>query len=607
MKKVLATICIIAIILNIYIGIFSDISEENGDGKSSGPNNPDDIIIPANFTVTVPARKINDEARYEYSLFAVMYSENKTSGEWEKYKFQAGGTLFDILSPITKKRDGFYAQHSVLNLHEETEAGFTITVEGSDSETLQAHGNLSITRDEYTDLNEKKVILTKTKGHVEIDPLPRIPFKTRFDGALRNYPNPNEVQEESLDELIYMGNKKIGLNDSDSILRIIESEYSWVSEWYTQRYNWTVEGSERKAGYSTLVINITTGFFQGFVPFYKKIWIANDASFPVKVFTRTNTSYEDENYKFYIILEHDRELQHDPDTKTLGFTRGDKKVPWGDCISNLHFQKRHPQGEFKEWNYLPVSGDKFDDSSFNLKTDDAEKFAIENSNGLKKYLNKFDDVTVTWAAYKELKDTRDELDPEKRAGKYNWNLSFGYKPNEEEAIEAWENARDYDEYPYWGYYVNISHNVTYKPGPGLDKYDESTKIINQGRHNWGDAPLSKPQIDDETVTLASSEELFKIDNKVKNRIFDNNEIDFNDLSYALAMGSITSSSMPGMEIIETITGITLPTSRYSWALQEGKVFPEGSTFSAAVDAETGQLLYVLDVTGTELYGIFGGE
>jgi hypothetical protein len=89
MKKVLATLCIIAIILNLYIGFYTDIDEEHKIIKKPGTSDPNDIIIPEDFTVTVPDKKIGDEVTYEYSLFAVMYSENKTSGDWEKYKLEA--------------------------------------------------------------------------------------------------------------------------------------------------------------------------------------------------------------------------------------------------------------------------------------------------------------------------------------------------------------------------------------------------------------------------------------------------------------------------------------------------------------------------------------
>jgi hypothetical protein len=86
------------------------------------------------------------------------------------------------------------------------------------------------------------------------------------------------------------------------------------------------------------------------------------------------------------------------------------------------------------------------------------------------------------------------------------------------------------------------------------------------------------------------------------------EIDFQDGWYAIAMGGITTANMPGMEIIETITGITMPESEYSWVLQQGGLFSSsggGKLFNAAVDVETGQMLYVLKIDGTDLYGIMG--
>jgi hypothetical protein len=597
MKKIIASLCIIAIFLNVFIGMYFDLANDNNSGNKNGPNGPGPNYIPTNFTVTVPDKKIGDEAKYEYTLFAEMYSENKTSGEWERYTLTATGTLIDEIAPVSQQKDGFNRKHSIMNFHEETLASFLIRVDGSDSEPMTAHGNLDITRDEYTDLNERKVIQTKTSGNVYVEPLPNVPKDVDFHGKLRNYPNPNEEQEKSLDEMIYLGNKELKLNDSDSILKVIESEYEWVTEWYTQRYNWTVEGSEHVAGYDTLIVNVSTGFFQGYFPFYKKIWIANEASFPVKLFTRTNTSFEDEKGRFYIILEHSRKLLD------RGFTRGDTKIPWGDCTATTHFHTQHPQGEFKDWDYMPISGAKYDQGSFNFKPEAAEQFASANSEGLKRFMNQYDDVVITWGGYKEIKDATDLLDPDGKAGKYNWNLTFGYKPTMEEIIEAWED--DEDDNPKWAYYVNMSRNVSRS---GINQHSEFTKIINQGYPNWGSAELSKSQLSDETCTLASSETIFKLDKDVKTELCGErgDEIEFNDeLTYGIALGAVTSSNMPGMNILETITGITMPTSKYSWSMQSGQVFPSGSTFSAALDAESGQLLFVLEITGTELYGIFG--
>ena len=228
MKKVLGILCVVAIIFNIYVGIFYDFSDDGNDDNDTGEGTPDNPIIPADFTVTVPERKVGDSALYDYTLFAEMFWENSTSGEWEKYTIRATGQLVDEISPIGSQKDGFNMQHSVMTFHEETAATFIIKTEGSDKEPFTAHGSLDINRDEFTDLNSKKVIQTDTKAHVEVDPLPRIPKPIEYDGTLRSFPNPNEAQEESLDEIIYMGGKTLMLNDSSSILRAIDSEYDWV-------------------------------------------------------------------------------------------------------------------------------------------------------------------------------------------------------------------------------------------------------------------------------------------------------------------------------------------------------------------------------------------
>jgi hypothetical protein len=603
MKKILGILCVVAIIFNVYVGMFFELSDNGNDDDDNGNGDPNNPIIPEDFTVTVPARNVGDSAQYDYYLFAEMYWENTTSGEWEKYTLRATGQLVDEISPISSQKDGFNMDHSVMTFHEETAATFTIKTEGSDKEPFTAHGSLDINRHEYTDLNSMKVIQTDTVAHVEVDPLPRIPKPIEYDGSMRNFPDPNEAQEESLDEIIYMGNKKLKLNDNSSILRGIDSEYDWVSEWYSQVYNWSVEGSERVSGYDTLKVNITTGFFQGWLDFTRQVWIANEVSFPVKVYTKTNSSSEEEDGKFYIILEHERVLHEN------GFIKGSTPTPWGTCGANIHFHSKHPRGEFSDWDYIPQGGSKFEQSSFKYKPEDAEKFALQNSDGLSDFLNQYDDVLVGWASYKEIKDPVDELDTSGRAGKYNWNLSFSYKPTIEEQIEAWQKANDEDdeenrEYPNWGYFVNLSYNVTKEPG--INKYSETTKIINEGQYNWGDADLSRDQVSDNTLTLAASEEIFKMDPEIKREICGpiGNDINFNDLSYFVAVGDVSPSSMPGMEIIETITGITLPTSRFSWALQKGTVYRAGNTFSSAVDAESGQLLYVLNIEGTDLYGIF---
>jgi len=334
------------------------------------------------------------------------------------------------------------------------------------------------------------------------------------------------------------------------------------------------------------------------MPFTKKVWIANEVPFPVKTYIRTNMSSEDANGSFYLIAEHVRSLQEE------GFTRGAKDIPWDSCKAGVHFLSKHLRAELLESEYMPVSGSKYETSSFNFKPEDAVEFALENSKELRRFVTKYDDVVITEAAYKVTKDTKAELDPSGKAGSYNWNLSFRYKPSYEEIIEAWEN----DEQPDWCYYVNLTRNLTKETG--IDKYSEEIKIINEypvnSRSSWWVSPYARSELADDTLTLASSEIIFKLDEEVKDQIFTevDGEIDFRDLRYTLKMDDMSESSMPQREIIESITGITLPRTKYSWEIEKGD-WLSGQIFTATIDVETGQLRSILEIDGTALYGLFG--
>ena len=587
MKQILAILCIIAIILNIYVAVYQ---EDLGEEWIGGQGEDVEKIDFSEFTVTVPEIMIGDVAQYDYSVFVEMFWENKSSGDWEKYTLTANGQLIDKVPPLTTTKDGFYMEHSTFYVREETEATFTIVIDGSDSEKITIHGSLNGYREEYTDINEKNVIQIITDGHVEVDKIRQLPIPISYDGRMRSYQDPNAPPEASLDEKIYLGDKMRKMGDTGNISKMLEG--GWASEYLSQIYTWTVVGGENIAGYNALIINISTGFFNNFMPFNKRIWIANEVSFPVKVFVRTNTSAEDDEGSFYTIIEHTRTLRKN------GFTRGTKEIPWGSCQAGSHYLTQNSRGEYQSWDYMPVSGSSYDTSSFNFKTEDAINYALENSIELKRYLNRYDDVVIAGATYKVRKDAKAELDPAGKAGSYNWNLSFRYKPTYEELVEAWENDEDSD----WCYYVNLTRNVTKETG--IDKYSEEIKIINEGS-SGRISPFSKSELASKTLTLAASETIFKLDDEIKSEVYNaKGKIDFEDTVYSLWLNDPSSSSSPGISIIETITGITMPKTKYSWGIEKGGL-ESGSSFSAAVDIETGQLQYILTLDGTALYGLFG--
>jgi hypothetical protein len=62
-----------------------------------------------------------------------------------------------------------------------------------------------------------------------------------------------------------------------------------------------------------------------------------------------------------------------------------------------------------------------------------------------------------------------------------------------------------------------------------------------------------------------------------------------------------------MDLLDTLTGVSVPTSNLSWAMQVGNVWEGTSTYMVALDAETGRMVFISDITGPQALSlIFGG-
>ena len=82
------------------------------------------------------------------------------------------------------------------------------------------------------------------------------------------------------------------------------------------------------------------------------------------------------------------------------------------------------------------------------------------------------------------------------------------------------------------------------------------------------------------------------------------DIDWAQSTYFLGAAGMGSAT-PGLSMLQTLTGLTFPSVDFAWGVQSQTVYESGHTFGAAIDAETGQLVYVMDITGTALLGLFG--
>ena len=74
--------------------------------------------------------------------------------------------------------------------------------------------------------------------------------------------------------------------------------------------------------------------------------------------------------------------------------------------------------------------------------------------------------------------------------------------------------------------------------------------------------------------------------------------------YGCAVEAIETEERPGLDLIGTLTGINTPSARHAWWLQQDSVWESGSTFAAAQDAETGQLIFIMEADGNQLNTLF---
>lgn len=583
-KKIIAVFCIVAIICNVAIGynsykeaLKSTIKFE----KESRPQpNENMVVIVPDFSVIVPAHKLWEIVRYDQNIFAEFYEINKSSGEYTRITLNAAGEVVDKMPGVTKKTDGFGDTHDTICFNEDAAGSFTLDIKESNGVPLVIKGSFESKRFDYIDLNSCGVIRSIVNGSVHVDHVPYINIPLDYTGNLRDYPDPNAPKVKTLEESIYGNNKTLKFGDNGTVYSGDETGE------IAQNYTWVIDGANKVSEYDTLKIN-TTSKMAGEIDFNRIMWISNKVPTLIKGYSRTNTSWRDRGYDGYLIVETWRTI------KEGGFIEGTEDIPWGTCDS-FHFAANNPNGEYQESKYMPNSGSSFERSSFNFKPDDAVKCAIDNSEGLRAFLNKYEGVCVSSAVYNITKDKIDSLDPQEKAGAYYWNLTFARKMTEADMNRT---TRDYNR----SYNVLVEHVIK---KTGL-QYTESTVLAKDNGLGHESAPLSRQDLIGNLLTLAASETILKLDSEIRSKVFDSrtDKIDFKDTTFAIVMGGITPTG-PIINMVGMLTSVTVPTTKYSYLLQKSTVYEHGATFSAAVDVETGRLIYLLEVKGTALFGLF---
>jgi hypothetical protein len=256
-------------------------------------------------------------------------------------------------------------------------------------------------------------------------------------------------------------------------------------------------------------------------------------------------------------------------------------------------------------NYMPVSGSVADweASSFNSKPEDIINW-IETekpSADLKDFLRDYPDAIITDAAHNASMDT---TDTDGEAGEFWWNLSFGKKRDQ---------GDDWDE--KYRYQVLVYHLKTWDmvalPTPHKE-YNDTYRIEWERGPRSGGAGLSPDDIVSQTVTMASSEKVFKTDDVILDNFYtgiggvQRAELDWGDGEESDTRYTLHSTGgweSIGIDLIATLTGIQMQVgAKYYWQLEKNDLLSGGTWSSASLDAETGRLISITEIESTPLEG-----
>ena len=604
-KTVIGALAISALLFN-SIYAYTIIGGGGGSGGWLGGKSGGGDGDLGDLTVKVPPFRLYDLITYDYHVFAELYGKNLSSGQWEDYTLIIDGQLRRSYSGIVEARDGFWVPHQCVEYDTDTTAVFTLWVNGSDAQPLSIGGNLEAKRKEYLEINSRQPIDALTEAKLGIDRLPKYNVPLNFQGWIEAYPDPNKKLDETVDGRIFAGGQTVRKGDNGTF--DITQYYEDYGFYMGTRYNWSAEAVQKISNLKAVRINITADLFgaesgqsaESWFTFNETVWVSNDCPFPVKRYSQNELYSEDQDrYNNTHISKTVLEISNTL-TKN-GYTRGTADIPWGNPDS-ADFSSRHPKGEFFGWQYTPGDGSGIGGSSFQFGVDGAVNEALKNSTGLQDFVNRYNrpgrNCIADWTSYNF---TPDASDINGKAGVYRWNISFSVYPDQNEQ----KTAHDTNQWNF-RYSVVVVDNVTKEIDRLRTVYRDRIYI----EHDWGVGrnygSFNREKLASEGVTLASSEQIMMLNEKVKSSVTNSRtgQIDWKESTYILGAAGMGSAT-PGLSMIQTLTGMTFPSVDYAWAVQTQTVYESGHTFGAAVDVETGQLVYVMDISGTALLGLFG--
>jgi hypothetical protein len=596
MEKAIAVLCIAVLSITAVDGVV-EYSGVDLPGFANEDDNGGDGDWSTITSATMPENKIREVVHYDHIIKIELYFENKTSGEWTYWALDVSGNELILIPGLSTKPDGYGEEHSAMYLRRELSAQFTVYLDDSEGEEITSDGEYDVQRDEFTDLLEQKVVRIDTNANISVDELPSTNIPLAFSGFMRSYFDPHLPKLETLEDDIYGEGQTITVGDTGE----------WVDEtsWNEVTYEWVAEKGKIMAGYETVLVNVSTDFGDEdwSLPFKEMVWISNDVSMPVKQYIRTNTSWDSDEEAGYILLENTFTLRDN------GFTEGNQPIPWGDCNS-YHWLYEHPIGETDGWqgNYMPKSGSGFEESSFHWKPEEVIEYLEKEhpSDDLAEYLASNPEAIVTGAEYNA---SVDDSDPEGKSGEFWWNLTFGFERKSSQTGSSWGLENRYQILVY--NFTDWDYDLSDPLNPKVKHTVLNRVELDMGRQG-GTAPIGPDDIASQTITMASSEKIFKTDPDVIRNFytttggFESDTLDWgngDETQYSLSASSGQQGF--GMDLIATLTGIQTQTwAKYSWSVMHDDLMSGGSLTSASLDAETGRIISLMEIEGTSLENAF---
>ncbi|MDG6224792.1 MAG: hypothetical protein QCI82_04680 [Candidatus Thermoplasmatota archaeon] len=596
MRFLAIIVAIIALFANLGIVLTGVVIFGDDHGNGPGGGGGDSIVsIEGPSSLTVPEMMIGDQAKYTYKLFAQMFYENRTSGEWQRYTLTGEGEFLQYIDEPETVKDGFLKSHMSIKTVYSTRANFQMRIEGNDKDTVVIPGNIEVDRSDFVNLLDGHQLMATNSGSLSINGLGssfgNIPADVSYIADLRTYPDPNADAAVSMDDAIYGSGQVLYKSSKGQYIPPASSqETSWI-------YDWQVDGAYRVGEHDTYLINVTTRFWD-FFNFERSIYVSGDSPFYIKGNTRSNTSFSDEDETFYIVLEFGMDLY--PGDRSL--IRGDRAISWGDASNDEGYVDRHGGGEFAEWDIAPRDGSAVDRSSFSGWTlNQAMDFALDRSVELNAFMDEYGSKGSI-----VIEDSVFNISKEDRLGRNTtqwWNLTFSLVASGEEARDHY---RETEEWPEWRYRILVARSVDQKlSGSVVSTFISRDEGDERHGRTRGYLDIDSMNLDREILTLTASERIIKLDADVRANAYTGNTLN-EGVKYYYGIVGISRNAIPSLALVEQILGITTPGADNAFGMQYGEVWTTGSTFSAAVDANTGQLLYVTSVEGSQLAAVFGG-